>query len=142
MNETAHVSAASLEFSTETDAAAPGSGMRALMLAVLEDAIQHFGSSVGLQQAEAERWIMSPEHRYVFSFAVICETLNLEPSAVRRSLIRLQDKKPPGGRLLRRTRPTVRHNRLLQVRSARRSAIVLRRAQTHSTLVAYPSHAP
>jgi hypothetical protein len=122
MHETAHVSVASSESPTETDAAAPASGIRALMLAVLEDAIQHFGLPVGFKQAEAERWIMSPEHLYVFSFAVICETLNLEPSAVRRSVIRLQGKTTPGGRLLPRLRTNVRHTCVLQLPATRRSA--------------------
>ncbi len=104
-----HLSLASVEIRAEIDAAANQSGMRALMLAVLEDAIQQFGSSDGRNRSEAERWIMSPERHHVFSFAVICETLGLEPSAVRRSLIRLLTKKPSGGRLLRRARRNVRH---------------------------------
>jgi hypothetical protein len=109
MKEMSHVSPASLEMPTEINAAAHWSGMRALMLAVLEDAIQQFGSSVGHRRAAAERWIMSPERAYVFSFTVICETLDLEPSAVRRSLIRLLGKQPPGRRRLRRARRNVRH---------------------------------
>jgi hypothetical protein len=109
MKKMSHVSLAALEIPTETDAAANRSGTRALMLAVLEDAIQEFGSLVGHRRAAAERWIMSPERAYVFSFTVICETLDLEPSAVRRSLIRLLGKQPPGRRRLRRARRNVRH---------------------------------
>jgi hypothetical protein len=138
MHETAHVSVASLEVPTETDAGTSGSGMRALMLAVLENAIEHLGSPERLKQADAERWIMSPEHRYVFSFAVICETLNLDPSAARQSIIRLQGTEPPGSRLLRRTRSNVRHTSMLQLPAARRSAIVSRRAQTRSSLPRVP----
>ena len=122
MKEMSHVSLAALENPTETDAAANRSGTRALMLAVLEDAIKQFGSSVGHRRAAAERWIMSPERQYVFSFAVICETLELDPSAVRRSLIRLLAEKPPGRRLLRRARRNVRHTEALQLHSVGRSA--------------------
>lgn len=117
MNEMSHVSLASLEIPIETDAAANRSGMRALMLAVLEDAIQQFGSPVGRNRAEAERWIMSPERQHVFSFAVICETLDLQPSAVRRSLIRLLAKRPSGPRLLQRARCNVRHTGHIQLQS-------------------------
>jgi len=124
MNEMSPVSLASLETPIETDAAANRSGMRALMLAVLEDAIQQFGSPVGRNRAAAERWIMSPERQHVFSFAVICETLDMQPSAVRRSLIRLLAKRPPGRRLLQRARRNVRHTGhiLLQPNPSRRSA--------------------
>ncbi len=103
--------------SLKTDAAAISSGSRDLMLAVLEDAIQQFGSSIGCNRAEAERWIMSPERQHVFSFAVICETLGLAPSAVRRSLLHLQTQKPPGGRMLRRARRNVRHTAVIQPRA-------------------------
>lgn len=122
MKNMSPVSLASLDIPTDTDAAANRSGTRALMLAVLEDAIQQFGSSNGHRRAAAERWIMSPERQYVFSFAVICETLELAPSAVRRSLIRLLAKKPPGDRLLRRTRRNVRHTDALQLHAVGRSA--------------------
>ena len=92
-----------------TYAAQSSSGIRALMLAVLENAIQNFGSSAERVHNEAERWIMSRERRYVFSFVVICETLELAPSAVRGTLLALLDQKRTPGRLLRRSRPNVRH---------------------------------
>lgn len=95
--------------STESRATLPCSGMRALMLAVLEDAILNLRSSVRRHRAEAESWIMSGERHYVFSFAVICETLDLAPSAVRRSVIRLLNQSPRVGRSSRRARPNVRH---------------------------------
>jgi hypothetical protein len=113
MKQLSRTSPAVLAMPTETDAAAHRTGMRALMLAVLEDAIQQLSSSVGNRRAAAERWIMSSERHYVFSFAVICETLALEPSAVRRSLIRLLADKQPGRRLLPRTRHNVRHTSAL-----------------------------
>jgi hypothetical protein len=133
MKEMPHVSVAPVRIQTQTDAASPWSGIRALMLAVLEEAIQNFGSPVGHVSADAERWIMSREHRYVFSFAVICETLNLEPSAVRRSVIRLLDSKRPGRRrLLQRVRPYVHPDGTIQLRSARRRSAWSRPRQTQS----------
>jgi hypothetical protein len=108
---------------TQTHAAPPWSGIRALMLAVLEDAIHSLRSSEWLVRAEAEQWITSGERRYVFSFAVICETLDLEPSAVRRSVIGLLDKKRRSGRLMRRSRPNVRRAGAIQLaRAGRQSA--------------------
>jgi hypothetical protein len=89
------------------------------MLAVLENAVHNLKSSKSIVRAEAEHWITSRERRYVFSFAVICETLGLEPSAVRRSVIGLVDKTPTGRRLLKRSRPNVRHSGALQLARAR-----------------------
>ena len=125
MKEMAQVAFASLEIptteiptTTQTHAAPPWSGIRALMLAVLEDALHSLRSAEGLVRGEAERWITSGERRYVFSFAVICEALGLEPSAVRRSVIGLLDKKPTGRCLLKRSRPNVRHTGALQLASS------------------------
>lgn len=94
----------------ETHAAQPWSGVQALMLAVLDDAIHSLRSAQSLVRAEAEHWITSQERRYVFSFVVICETLKLDPSAVRRSVMNLVEKKRPLGRSLSRSRPNVRHS--------------------------------
>ena len=120
MNEMADVSFASLEVSTteQTNAVPPWSSVRALMLAVLEEAIHSLRSPDSLARAEAELWMTSRERRYVFSFAVICEALGLEPSAVRRSVIGLLDKKATRGRLLKRSRPNVRHSGALQLGSS------------------------
>ncbi len=121
MKEIGQVAFASLEIptteiptTTQTHAAPPWSGTQALMLAVLEDAIHNLRSAERPVRAEAEQWITSRERRYVFSFAVICETLNLDPSAARRSVIGLLDKKPTGRCLLKRSRPNVRHSGALQ----------------------------
>lgn len=120
MTEMADVSFASLEVSTteQTNAAPPWSGIRALTLAVLEDAVHSLRSPNSLVRAEAELWMTSRDRRYVFSFAVICEALGLEPSAVRRSVIGLLDKKATRGRLLKRSRPNVRHSGALQLGSS------------------------
>lgn len=74
-----------------TDAA----GIRALMLAVLEDGIRSYCAGTGRAREEAERWIWTHDRTSPFSFAVVCEVLGLDPSAVRKALGRLQ----PGGRV-------------------------------------------
>jgi hypothetical protein len=121
MKEIAAVPLVSLQLPTteETHPARPASGMRGLMLAVLDDAMHSLSSSESLVRVAAEQWMMSPERRYAFSFVVICETLDLEPSAVRRSVINLLDKKGRRGRLLKRSRPNVRHRGQIQPSRAR-----------------------
>jgi hypothetical protein len=125
MKEMADVSFVSSQASTleQTNAAPPWSGIRALMLAVLEEAIHSLRSPDSLARADAELWMTSRERRYVFSFAIVCEALGLEPSAVRRSVIGLLDKRPTGRRLLRRTRRNVRHSGAIRLSSARGKAL-------------------
>jgi hypothetical protein len=69
---------------------APYTGTKALMLAVLEDAIRSYLSQEPRARTEAEGWVMSRQRRSVFSFIVVCETLGLEPKAVRAALRRLR----------------------------------------------------
>jgi hypothetical protein len=69
---------------------APYTGTKALMLAVLEDAIRSYLSSETRARSEAEGWVTSRQRRSVFSFIVVCETLGLEPKAVRAALRRLR----------------------------------------------------
>jgi hypothetical protein len=83
--------------------AAVYTGTKALMLAVLEEAIQSFLSEEGSRRDEAELWVSS-RRRSVFSFLVVCETLGLEPSAVRRALHRLRIHQVPA-KALARSRP-------------------------------------
>lgn len=64
-------------------------GTKALMLAVLEEAIQSYLTEEPQRRDEAELWVAS-RRRSVFSFLVVCETLGLEPSAVRMALNRLR----------------------------------------------------
>ena len=82
-------------------------GTKALMAAVLEDGIRDYCDAVGRRCTEAEDWVMS-NRRGVFSFAVVCETLALDPSAVRRALVRLKNQ---SGLPHRRIRPEVSRNR-------------------------------
>lgn len=133
MEETATVPLASWEFpkTEKTHTPLPWPGIRALMLAVLEDAIHSLRSSQSLVRAEAEQWMTSRERRYVFSFAVICDTLDLEPSAVRRSVMDLVATKLTPGGPRRRSRPNIRHRgpiRLARDRHPRLKVLLHERA--------------
>ena len=68
---------------------APPLGVRALMLAILGDAIRAYLGPATSGQKEASFWIADSRQRWVFSFPVVCETLGLEPDAVRRALRRM-----------------------------------------------------
>jgi hypothetical protein len=76
--------------------ALPLSGVRALMLAMLEDAVRAYVGSIPRHRDEAQGWIDSRKSRWVFSFATVCETLGLEPAAVRAALRRMRGRAPSG----------------------------------------------
>jgi hypothetical protein len=60
-----------------------------LMAAVLDDAIdvyRHPARHRRRARREAETWLRSDDQSWLFSFARICETLGLDPHAVRASL--------------------------------------------------------
>ena len=59
-------------------------GIKGLMLAVLEDAIQSFLSTNRMERDEAEAWMTMRMQHWTFSFVNVCATLGLEPSAVRK----------------------------------------------------------
>jgi hypothetical protein len=66
---------------------------RRLMLAVLQDAVatllKHAGSTRSGPRRlvrEAEQWITARNHDWPFSFENICNTLNLDPAALRAGL--------------------------------------------------------
>ncbi|MBM4268865.1 MAG: hypothetical protein FJ144_19995 [Deltaproteobacteria bacterium] len=68
---------------------------RRLMAAVLEDAIFTYERYAGDDEEsereifrEVERWLHSSDSHWLFSFERICETLGLEPTAVRRTIAR------------------------------------------------------
>jgi hypothetical protein len=86
---------------------APYTGTKALMLAVLEDAIRSYLSPEPRARAEAEGWVMSRQRRSVFSFVVVCETLGLEPKAVRAALRRMRAQQL-GAERIPRSRPNAR----------------------------------
>jgi hypothetical protein len=67
-------------------------GIRALMLAMLEDAVRAYLGGTPRECDDAEAWIDSARSRWVFSFATVCETLGLEPPAVREALRHLRNR--------------------------------------------------
>ena len=70
------------------------SGEKALMLAVLEDGIRCFQehlrnprSNPRLLSQQAEAWIRAVDYDWPFSFNNVCETLGIDPSALRTTLL-------------------------------------------------------
>jgi hypothetical protein len=70
----------------------------ALMLAVLEEAINCFQRYVLAQGGkgkrlfrEAEQWIMEKDNEWLFSFENVCEALGLSPGFVRSGLLRWKE---------------------------------------------------
>lgn len=101
-------------------------GIKALMLALLEDAIQCLRSPKDLVRTQAVIWMTSKERRYVFSFAVVCQVLELEPSAVRRSVMGLVPGSQTPGGVRRRSRPNSRRLGALQLKRDRRQRLLPR----------------
>ena len=85
------------------------SGEKALMLAVLEDGIRCFQehlrnprSNPRLLSQQAEAWIRAVDYDWPFSFNNVCETLGIDPGALRSALLawktkRLADADAQGG---------------------------------------------
>ena len=67
-------------------------GVKALMLALLEDAIRAYLGPAPQSHDEAAVWMSDPRRHWVFSFSVVCESLGLEPSAVRAAVRRMADR--------------------------------------------------
>jgi hypothetical protein len=72
---------------------------RALMFAILQDAVVCFQDCAGAQEKrkrrlflDAEEWIMSDDHHYLFSFENVCASLALNASYLRRGLVRWKEK--------------------------------------------------
>jgi hypothetical protein len=70
------------------------SGEKALMLAVLEDGIRCFQehltnprSNPRLLSKQAEDWIRAVDYEWPFSFNNVCETLGIDPEALRDKLL-------------------------------------------------------
>jgi hypothetical protein len=88
-------------------------GVRGLMLAMLEDAVRSYLGPLPRGREEAEAWIESRHRRWVFSFATVCETLGLEPTAVRIALRRIRrEAKALRGLYITRSRPNARQANL------------------------------
>ena len=95
----------------------PAACERALMRAVLEDAIRCLVGEVGPPHqrgalaAEAREWIETADPRWPFSFENLCDGLGLEAANLRRRLLRdapapALPEAPPGGRGMRPRRET------------------------------------
>jgi hypothetical protein len=83
-------------------------GIKALMLAVLEEGIRNYLGRDERVRCEAEYWIASADRRSPFAFGVVCETLGLEPGAVRVALERMRQKNVSSREAVGRSRPNVR----------------------------------
>ncbi len=70
-------------------------GVKALMLAVLDNALQHYCGPMGRTRTEAEEWLAARNARSPFSFNTVCEVLGLEPDAARRAIRGLRAQMPP-----------------------------------------------
>lgn len=86
----------------------PYTGIKALMLAVLDNGITCYMSHIPRLRTEAEHWVNSKRTRSPFSFAVVCEMLGLEPDAVRAELRRWREAGLSAERALARRRPNAR----------------------------------
>ena len=69
-------------------------GPRALMAAILEDALLCFQKAVGASgkrserlAREAEEWLFSEEEQWLFSYLNICATLGIDAEYLRRGLL-------------------------------------------------------
>jgi hypothetical protein len=72
---------------------------RALLLAVLDDAVRCFQDNILSQNKkkqllfdEAQDWLFSDDSSWVFSFVSICGLLGLDPGYIRRGLRRWQER--------------------------------------------------
>jgi len=88
----------------------PYTGIKALMLAVLDNGITCYMSNITRLRSEAEHWVNSKRTRSPFSFTVVCEMLGLEPGAVRAELHRWRESGPSPDRALARRRPNARRS--------------------------------
>lgn len=74
---------------------AQANGERRLMVAILVDAVECFQKHLGAADGrgrqlctEAERWFLSDDSSWPFSFVNICEALDIHPPFLRRGLLR------------------------------------------------------
>jgi hypothetical protein len=80
---------------------------RALMFAILQDAVVCFQEYAGAQEKrkrrlflDTEEWLLNDDHRYLFSFENICVSLGLNASYLRRGLARWKNSAMTQGRRL------------------------------------------
>ena len=99
-------------------------GIKALMLAILEDALRCYWSPVDRIRSEAEYWAANTRRDSPFCFPTVCEMLGLDAEAVRRAMAQKRAVYAAPRRSLRRSRPNVR----------RASPVVLRSVQPQRRL--------
>ena len=106
------------------------SGEKALMLAVLEDGIRCFQehlrnprSNPKLLSQEAEAWIRTVDYDWPFSFNNICETLGINPEALRAALLNWKAKRLSEGETRGKPTPTDKKVYRLHLRTKRLSGI-------------------
>ncbi|HYD47496.1 MAG TPA: hypothetical protein VEB21_04080 [Terriglobales bacterium] len=94
-------------------------GVRALLLALLEDSVRCYLGDKAALRREAERWIEGRQRGAAVTFEAVCSSFGLDPSATRRHLrrLRLAQADP---RQMGRARPNVRHTAVLALRRRRR----------------------
>jgi hypothetical protein len=64
------------------------------MLAVLDNAIQHYCGRAGRPRTEAEHWIAARSTQSPFSFKTVCEVLGLDPDAARQAIEAFRERTP------------------------------------------------
>jgi hypothetical protein len=83
-------------------------GTKALMLAILEDGLRALLDANQRVSEEAARWMSSRRDTWVFSFATVCQTLGLDPDAVRVAAQRMKDGNLTARHVIGRNRPNSR----------------------------------
>lgn len=83
-------------------------GTKALMLAILEDGLRALLDTNQRVSEEAARWMSSRRDTWVFSFATVCQTLGLDPDAVRVAAQRMKDGNLTARQVIGRNRPNSR----------------------------------
>ena len=83
-------------------------GTKALMLAILEDGLRALLDPSVRVSEEAARWMASRRDNWVFSFPSVCETLGLDPDAVRRAAQRMKGQNVSARQVIGRSRPNSR----------------------------------
>jgi hypothetical protein len=94
----------------------PGAGVKRMMIAMLEDAIdvyrKHASTRGGKHERafrEAERWFELRDRSWLFSFESVCDTLGINANRLRQALAVWRHAQKPQGRgrfLILRPRPT------------------------------------
>ena len=77
--------------------------LQRLMVAMLVDAVRCFQTKFEARQpakrqefAEVRSWIFSDEDNGIFSFKGVCDALEVDPEALRKSLVRWEERKLSG----------------------------------------------